>query len=504
MLQVGAFTLRDDQEKVLSAIKWAVPELRAAGNPVHILVQAACGFGKTIVSCAVMKGALDKGKKSAFMVRGRTLVDQKSRKLTQCMIPHSVLMDGHDYYHSQVTVCSVDSYRSRVHERETVPAISPDVWNIDEAHLAMSDLWLSFIRDADVVIGFTATPITGNGRGMGGFWQKLIKGPTHAELLSKGLLVPCQVFNEAMPDFSQLKIQDGDWSQEKVAEIMDCKELVGDVLRDYKRWGEGRRFIGWGINVEHALGLMHEFNTAGVPCAFVDADTPPDERERMFADLEAGRIRGIWNYGVLVTGVDFPFVDCGILAFATASLTKMLQTTGRLFRPFPGKKDAIIIDHGGNIHRHGLPQEDRDWTLDTSKTIAELDIERRERDQKPREPICCPKCGAMRESGPKCTNCGHQHQKTGIKIKFRDGTIGPYKPKKKPKQSSDKQKSWMGILARCAYTNRPCSAASAIYHRQFGEWPDKDGVAPVPPWEKRGLLVRNVYPNFIKSKKETA
>lgn len=503
MFQVGDYTLRDDQEKVLAGVRWAVSELRQSGKPARVLVQAACGFGKTIVSCGIMQGAIDKGRRAGFIVRGRQLVEQKSARLQRCRIPHSILMDGYDYHNSAVTVCSVDSYRSRVHERQTVPLVAPDVWVIDEAHLAQSELFLSFVKEADVVVGLTATPIARDGGGMGGFWQRLVKGPTHKELLSQGLLVPCRVFAEAMPDFSQLTIQDGDWSREKVALIMNTRELVGDVLWDYKRWGEGRQFIGWGANVAHAIALKDEFNTAGIPTAFVDADTPPDERSGIFGDLEAGRTRGIFNCDVLSTGADFPYISCGILAFATASLTRLLQRTGRCFRPFPGKTDCVLIDHGGNVHRHGWPQEDRDWTLDPDKKIQELDAERREREEIAREPICCPKCGAMRETGPKCLNCGHEHKRTGMKIKFRDGRIEAYKPKKRPKQATDEQKAWMQILAVCAYRNLPCSAASAMFKRKTGHWPEQAGVGPLIPWEKHGVLVKLLYPNFIRRKAAT-
>lgn len=503
-MQLGSFTLRPDQEKLLTAIRWAVAELKRDGKPARVLVQAPCGVGKTVLSCAVMRGAIDKGSRWGFIVRGRQLVEQKSARLTQAMIPHSILMDGYDYHQSAVTVCSVDSYRSRVHERASVPAIDPNGWNVDEAHLASSELFLSFIKDADVTIGFTATPIAKDGCGMGGFWQKLVKGPTHKELLAGGLLVPCKVFAETMPDLSQLQIHDGDWSQEKVAEIMDTKELVGDVLRDWKRWGENRPTVGFASSVEHSIGLAHEFNNAGIPSGHVDAETPQEERVRLFAALEAGRLKVLWNFGVLITGVDFPFASCGIFAFATASLTKFLQAAGRLFRPFAGKVDSILIDHGGNVHRHGWPQEDRDWTLDPEKKIQDLDVERREREKTPREPICCPKCGAMRQSGPKCISCGHQHVKTGIKVKFRDGTIGPYKPKKKPKQQTDAQKVWMQVLGVAAYRGMTCAQASVLFKRKCGDWPEKAGVSPVPDWAKRGVLVRNLYPGFVRKRKETA
>lgn len=505
MLQVGQFTLRTDQEKTLTAVKWAVHELKQAVKPVRVLVQAPCGAGKTIISSAVMAGCIAKGNTSAFIVRGRQLVYQKSDKLKRCMIPHSILMAGEEYYQSQVTVVSVDTYWARAFERQSVPVMNPDVWIIDEAHLAMSDRWLSLVKDADIVIGFTATPAGKDGRGMGAFWSKLVMGPSHAELLKLGLLCPPRIYAPYMPDLSQLKINDGDWSEQAVSDVMNKKELIGDVVRDWKKLAENRPTACFASSVEHSIALRDEFIAAGIPACHIDADTPPDERKGYYDDVEAGRTKILCNFGVLTTGFDLPCLGCGILAFATASVIKFLQVTGRVARAFPGKVDAIIIDHGGNVHRHGWPTEDREWTLDETKKIQDLDVQRKERENKAREPICCPKCGAMREAGPKCGNCGHQHKKTGLKVRMADGTLAPVKQSKKPaRKVDDKQKAWLQILAVCAWRDLPCSAASAMFKKKVGDWPEKTGVSPIAPWEKRGLLVKNVFPGFVRSKKETA
>ena len=36
-------------------------------------------------------------------------------------------------------------------------------------------------------------------------------------------------------------------------------------------------------------------------------------------------------------------------------------------RPSPGKERALILDHVGNVMRHGLPDEIRKWSLDGKK-----------------------------------------------------------------------------------------------------------------------------------------
>ena len=57
--------------------------------------------------------------------------------------------------------------------------------------------------------------------------------------------------------------------------------------------------------------------------------------------------------------------DCStvILFRPTQSLTLYIQQCMRGMRYQPGKK-ATIIDHVGNVQLHGLPDEDRVWSLD--------------------------------------------------------------------------------------------------------------------------------------------
>jgi superfamily II DNA or RNA helicase len=79
-----------------------------------------------------------------------------------------------------------------------------------------------------------------------------------------------------------------------------------------------------------------------------------------------------------------------------------LQGNGRGLRPSPGKDRLLILDHVGNWQRHGLPDEDREWSLEGKKKaqrgprdIDELDIQQ------------CQDCFAVFRKGPDCCpSCG--------------------------------------------------------------------------------------------------
>ena len=70
-------------------------------------------------------------------------------------------------------------------------------------------------------------------------------------------------------------------------------------------------------------------------------------------------------------------------------------------------KRAVIIDHVGNVHRHGLPDLDREWTLEP-------------RPQRTKENLVhvrqCPECYFTHYTAPECPNCGHIYEKTREEI----------------------------------------------------------------------------------------
>ena len=93
------------------------------------------------------------------------------------------------------------------------------------------------------------------------------------------------------------------------------------------------------------------------------------------------------------------------------STTLDIQQTGRALRPQPGKT-AIILDHVGNYIRHGLPDDPREWSLDTK--IKPRKQYRADGMLAVRQ---CPVCFFTFPSGPdKCPNCGAPVRKTRQEI----------------------------------------------------------------------------------------
>jgi hypothetical protein len=102
-------------------------------------------------------------------------------------------------------------------------------------------------------------------------------------------------------------------------------------------------------------------------------------------------------------GYDVPAIEVVSMARPTESFNLFCQQFGRALRVLEGKTGAIIIDHVGNVLRHGLPDSPQEWTLD-----------RREKSKRGKKDVnmipvkSCGACTAVYEAIYKsCPFCGH-------------------------------------------------------------------------------------------------
>lgn len=64
-------------------------------------------------------------------------------------------------------------------------------------------------------------------------------------------------------------------------------------------------------------------------------------------------------------------------------------------------KTAIIIDHVGNYSRFGMPDDDREWTLETTPRKKKMVADK----EKVRQ---CPECFFTFPAAPVCPKCGYK------------------------------------------------------------------------------------------------
>lgn len=389
-----AFELRDYQQALIDQAR----ELLRAGE-TSILLQAPTGAGKTALCAHMLGTAAARGQQSWFVVHRRELIRQSSRTFRAVGIPHGIVASGFVGDALQpVQICSVQTLAQR-HERMRRPRLI--VW--DECHHVAAASWAK-IHEAypDAIhIGLSATPQRLDGAGLGAWFHNMVTGPSVSWLIEGGFLARYRLFAPSKPDLGNVHTRMGDFVRSESAAVMDRPSITGDAVAHYRKLADGKRAVVFCTSVEHSQHVVAQFRAAGVPAEHVDGETDPRERDASLRRFESGETLILSNVELFGEGVDIPGIECAILLRPTQSLALYLQQVGRALRPAPGKAEAIILDHAGNALRHGLPDDERTWSLDGAKKKS------RKADPDDVPVKQCPKCFAVVRAQVQRCDCGH-------------------------------------------------------------------------------------------------
>jgi ATP-dependent helicase IRC3 len=207
------------------------------------------------------------------------------------------------------------------------------------------------------VVGITATPERGDGEGLGQVFQRLVYRKAIADLITARYLAgvrAVQVSIEA--DFGDLPLNlAGDFAEGDLERVLlDAQAPTHAVAAFLQHGADRRRALLFAPTVRVAHAMAEAFRAAGVPAEALDGNTPERERAAILGRLRAGTTRLLSNINVLTEGYDEPAIDTIIVARPTRSRVLYLQAVGRGLRPYPGKRDCLIIDLVGASTRHDL------------------------------------------------------------------------------------------------------------------------------------------------------
>lgn len=385
--------LRDYQQR-------AIDDARAAYKAGHraVLFQLPTGAGKTVTASTVVHGAAKKGNGTWWLTHRRELAGQASQTFHGLGVPHGTVQAGYvSDRHALVQVASIQTIFRRIHE-----LAPPDLLVFDEAHHIGAQSWEVIFNAFPKarILGLTATPWRLDGQGLGRWFDHMVTGPTVAELIEAGSLSPYRLFAPATPDLSDVKTAAGDYQRGALAKAMDKPAIVGDAIGHYRRLCPGQRAVVFAAGIENSKHIVAQFLGAGIPAEHVDGSMTNDVRDAAVERFRRGETLVLSNSDLFGEGFDVPAIEAAILLRPTKSLGLYLQQVGRALRPAPGKAEAIILDHAGNSLRHGLPDDERDWSLD--------DREKRPRRESTDVPVRqCAECFFVFRPSPKCPQCGH-------------------------------------------------------------------------------------------------
>lgn len=355
----------------------AVDEIRAhyARGTKRVLLHLATGGGKTHVFSHILKATAERGKKAIMVVRGRQLVDQASQRLFREGVRHGVRMANHwnKDYSASVQVCSIDTLTARGNFWPEA-----DLVVIDEAHMATSKGYHELARRyADsFLLPVTATPYTKDP--LRHIADVIVHPISVRELMdmaietnfTRGLIAP-RYFAPSKPDLKGVKMSGDDYSSVDLQERMNT--LTGDIILHWKKYAQNRPTILFACNISHSIALANSFRANGIGAEHIEGDNSFAERKAAISRLESGETKVLCNVGVLCTGVDIPFVGALIMARPTKSYNLYIQQAGRGTRPCVerDKRDFILLDHAGNVLRHGFIDDEPEAWLDGKQKIQQ-------------------------------------------------------------------------------------------------------------------------------------
>ena len=452
------FELRDYQ----SSLVYDVRDAYRSGCRAPLIVLST-GGGKTVIFSYISSQMLKNGKRVIILVHRQELLRQTSDTLNMFGVEHGLIAPGHCQTSHLVQVASVQALVRRL---DRVKA--PDLIIIDECHHAVAGSWAKIISKFPEarLAGFTATPMRLDGKGLGiesgGCFDTIVNGPPITDLIARGYLSQPLVY--APPsgiDLSGVKTRGGDFEKGETAHRMDKPTITGCAIDHYLKLCNGMSAIAFCATVEHAQHVAQQFNDSGIPAESLDGTLTDSVRKHRINALSKGQLKILTSCEIISEGTDIPVVGAAILLRPTKSTGLYLQQVGRALRPFPGKKNAIIVDHVGNCFRHGLPDDMREWSLGGYKMAN-----KKNGDSGPKIKQC-DICYAIYPSGVGiCPQCGHVNKIKKYELKQVDGELQRVTKSNAKKYEKPKWGDLGPILEEAKKMGLPGDLAYRMFHKR--------------------------------------
>lgn len=382
--------LREYQQTLINNIRTS-----AQNGHRSIVSVLGCGGGKSVIQAEISRSATAKRNRVLFLVHRQELCQQ---------ISNTFSAQGVD-----MALCSVSMVQTVSRHLDRI--LTPQLIITDEAHHSTAATYRK-IYDAfpeALRLGFTATPCRLNSGGLGEVFDDLITSVSTQWLIENKYLSPYKYYSIPLADTEKLHIRAGEFKAEEVSALIENEAVYSGAVEQYLKLASGKKAIVYCPSVKASKETAEEFNRNGIRAAHLDGTSSKEEREKVIESFRAGKYYILSNADLFSEGFDDKDIECTILLRPTMSLTVFIQQSMRCMRYKEGKT-ALIIDCVGNVFRHGLPDDDREWSL-LPKAKQETTVKIRE----------CPQCyGVYSPTMEKCPYCGfmavkeviHKNKKT--------------------------------------------------------------------------------------------
>lgn len=331
--------LRDYQERGVSEVRahWSRGMRR-------VLLVSPTGSGKTRMGEELIT-PFDCG---VWFAHRKELIRDASERLRAALGPLDVgvIAPGFDPSpFARIQVCAVQTALAR--------GVRPPakVVVLDEAHHFAADDWSQIIAayPEAVFVLLTATPERQDGRAMGDIADAMVVAAQYSELLAAGHIVNMRAYRPP-------QILGSNLAQDPAAAWLRYAGLDG---------------VGFAFHpsVETSQRVTAQMRALRINAWEINQKTPAGDRRSIIESMRSGderlgsRVDVINNVYTMTEGVDVPRARVCMLACAVNHCGGLLQRAGRVLRPHDSKTEALLIDLVGASILHGLPTEDRTYSL---------------------------------------------------------------------------------------------------------------------------------------------
>ncbi len=411
------------------------------GNPI---VALPTGTGKSIVIAEFVRSVMTyfPGQRVMMLTHVKELIVQNYQEMVSVwpLAPVGIYSAGIGSREiAPITFAGIASVVKKAHLFGHVDLVLVDECHLisphDETNYRIFIEALRAINPAVKVIGFTATPYR-LGQGLLTWATTKAKG-TEAEeikpalftdicydltglvpfnrLIAEGFLAPLvPKRTETQIDISGVHMQAGEYNLAELQSAVDRSSITKKAIDEILFHGllnneERMRWLIFATGVDHSEHIAAEIRERGFDAHAIHSKTPASDRDLRLAEFKKpsdGKVKCLVSNNVLTTGFNAPHVDLIGMLRHTMSPGLWVQMLGRGTRPYPGKKNCLVLDFAGNTKRLGPINDPKLPKRKGEKDGGEAPVK------------CCEKCGTYNHASVRfCTSCGHEFPPA---IKFKE------------------------------------------------------------------------------------
>lgn len=403
-------TLRDYQVEAVDALYafWAGGGRRGGTS-------LPTGTGKTEIMAEVARREAREGP-VMLVVHRLTLVEQTAQRLRGLLDPGTsigVVKAERNEVGARVLVCSVQSLR-RADRLATLPRVRTCI--VDEAHVSVSPTYMrlfehvgAFREGGARLAGYSATWSRSDSTGLGDVWQEIVFSRGIRWAIKRGHLVrPRGVQVGDGADLTGVRrAADGDYREGDLERVVMLEEIRDLVVKGALRHSADRPGVLFAPTIAAAEYFAEALTEAGLRTEGIYATTPPGVRRQRFAAHREGSVRVLSTCTALAEGWDAPWCSVMHAVRPTRHPGLFVQQAGRVLRPWPGKRDALVLDYVG--------------VLDDLELAAEIDLSVT-RENSEGEPAEAPEVDEEEEAPPERRERTVRRRRVDLEVELFAGT----------------------------------------------------------------------------------